>query len=115
MLAPQVDGGYIQVYERKFDYSNPEKIANDNDRRNPLYTDACFADSGNICSYCCIVSTATCSRDLRACNPVYHKDFSPLLIMLSFILSVTLGCKVISLILSCLIKWRCFKVTLHTL
>jgi hypothetical protein len=91
----------------------PLIIASEIDRKNPLYSDACIVDTGNICTYCCIVQIATCSRDMRACNPVYHKDFSPLLIMLSFILSVTLGCKIISLIISCLIKWRCFKVILH--
>ena len=82
----------------------PTNIATENDRKNPLYTDACIVDTGIICTYCCIVQIATCSRDLRACDPLYNKDFSPLLIMLSFILSVTLGCKIISLILSCLIK-----------
>ena len=92
----------------------PHDIATDIDRNNPLYTDACLADSGFVCTYCCIVNISSCSRDLRACNPLYHKDFSPLLIMLSFILSVTLGCKIISLILSCLIKWRCFKVIEHS-
>ena len=102
-LMSTVQGGFVQIYIRKCAVFFIT-LATDEDKRNPFYSDPCVVDLATICTYCCILQISSCSRDNRACNPVYHKDFSPLLIMLSFIMSVTIGCKIISLFVSCLIK-----------
>jgi hypothetical protein len=79
-------------------------IATDADRNNPNYTDPCVdANGGYVCSYCCNVMMTTCSRDIRACNPVYNRDFWELSLMVAFISSVTIGCPLIALLLKCLI------------
>ena len=93
-LLSSVSAGYVHVY-----ISNLESLklylATNEDKSNPKYTDSCLESTGAICSYCCIISMGSCSRDIRACNPVYGKDFTPLLIMLAFVCSMSMTCTVL--------------------
>ena len=34
------------------------------------YTDACLETTGKLCEWCCIDLAVTCSRDIRACDPL---------------------------------------------
>ena len=78
-------------------------IATDEQRLDPKYVDPCSVDNNGPCSYCCIISTGTCSRDIRACNPVYKKEFSNLGLMLFFVLGPTMGFALLRLIIKLLI------------
>ena len=78
------------------------------DLENP-YEDPCTEANGGVCSYCCIVSKGECSRDIRACDPIFVTDrhFENFYIMLLVILGVVCGCPLFAVIMNCCMTARC--------
>lgn len=93
ILLQTVKGGYINIV-----------IPTDEQRLDPNYVDPCSVDNNGPCSYCCIISTGSCSRDIRACNPVYKKEFWNLRLILFFVLGPTMGFALLRLIIKLLVQ-----------
>ena len=91
-------------------------VATDDDRVNPDYTDPCVEAFSAVCTYCCIISKAECSRDIRACDPIMVEDrhFHLFYIMVGCIIAVMCGCPLFAKFLDAILMNRCCKViTFH--
>ena len=103
-----------QVYVRKSPaYLYSALLATDEDRANVNYTDPCFESSGEICTYCCILSKEECSRDIRACEPILVDDrrFFIFYILIGTMLAIMCGCPLFAKIMDHSLNSRCWKVS----
>ena len=85
-----------------------EYLATDENRADPNYSDVCSAETGVLCTYCCIVSKGECSRDMRACHPVLieNRETENFYMMFIIILGVVCGCPLIASLMRCCLSSR---------
>jgi hypothetical protein len=93
-----------------FDIATEEQKATVGTDSEDAYVDACNAESGVACTYCCILSKGECSRDIRACDPILvdNRKFENLYIMIACLLGVVCGCPLVATIMNCCMTTRFF-------